>query len=283
MKKNLVLSVVSESTLFEYLLANVSGMSRNNLKSALKRGQILVDGKSRKDYALALKPGQKVEVVMGNVKAVSLPFPIMYEDSEILVINKPAGLLAIGSDKDNINTAYHAVTDYVKSSGGKGDRVFVVHRLDRDTSGLMLFAKNDKLKFAFQDNWEELCIFRGYTALVEGQMEDSEGTVSSWLRQTKTLLMYSSQTQGDGKFAVTKYRVLRCSPETSLLDIEIKTGRKNQIRVHMSDLGHPIVGDKKYGAKTNPLGRLGLHASKLTIKHPFNDRVLEFVSDSKFK
>jgi len=200
-------------------------------------------------------------------------FNIIYEDKDIIVIDKPAGMLSVSTDRDSENTAFRMVNDYMRSKRG---RVWIVHRLDRETSGVMLFAKSEKIKLLLQDNWEDMAIKRSYIAVVEGNVTVPERKITSWLKQTKTLRVYSSEKQGDGKHAITNYKVLKTSPDYSLLDISLETGRKNQIRVHMKDIGHPIAGDKKYGAETNPLGRIGLHASLLTLKHPITEEEMNF-------
>jgi 23S rRNA pseudouridine1911/1915/1917 synthase len=206
-----------------------------------------------------------------------MDIPILYEDDDIIVIDKPAGMLSISTDKERTNTAYHIVTDYMKNRAKSG-RVFIVHRLDRETSGVMLLAKNERTKHALQKRWDELALRRGYIAVVEGEVLPPEGKITSWLKQTKTLLMYSSKDKGQGKLAITKYCTLESTDRHSLLDVSLETGRKNQIRVHMKDVGHPIVGDKKYGAATNPIGRICLHASVLQIKHPVTGEELCFES-----
>ena len=268
MKKNAEFTVASDTTLLPFLLESFSGKSRNYVKGLLTRGQISVDGVKTTDYSRALKPGQRVTAqLIAPPPGYKMSIPVLYEDEDIIVINKPHGMLAIATDKERESTAYHIVRDYI-ASRTKSGRVFVVHRLDRETSGVMLLAKNEKTKLALQDNWDEAVLHRGYTAVVEGRVSEPSGTVKSWLRQTKTLLVYSAKREGDGKLAITNYRTLAATGEYSLLDISLATGRKNQIRVHMSDLGHPVAGDKKYGAKTDPLKRLALHASVLTIQYP---------------
>jgi 23S rRNA pseudouridine1911/1915/1917 synthase len=202
-------------------------------------------------------------------------FDIIYEDRDIIVIDKPAGMLSISTDKQSENTAYRFVNDYMRSKRG---RVWIVHRLDRDTSGVLLFAKSEKVKLKLQDNWDEMAALRGYVAVVEGRVNAPDGKITSWLKQTKTLVVYSSSREGDGKLAVTNYKLLRAANKYSLLEITLETGRKNQIRVHMKDIGHPITGDKKYGAARNPLHRTGLHASVLAVKHPFSGEEMRFES-----
>jgi len=248
------------------------------VKGLLTRGQILVDGERCTDYARSLLPGQQITVLhRAPVISEKPDIPIIYEDDDMIVIDKPAGMLTISTDKERANTAYYIVNDYMKSRAKSG-RVFIVHRLDRETSGVMLLAKNERTKYALQERWEELALRRGYVAVVEGKVLPPEGKITSWLKQTKTMWVYSSKQKGDGKLAVTNYCTLQSADSHSLLYISLETGRKNQIRVHMKDIGHPIVGDKKYGAFTNPAGRLCLHASVLAIKHPSTDEELRFES-----
>lgn len=202
---------------------------------------------------------------------------IIYEDKELIVVNKPSGLLTISTDKEKEKTLFHKVYMYIKKKN-KNNKVFIVHRLDKDTSGIVLFAKNESLKMKLQNDWEKTAIERKYVAIVRGNVEKKNGQVVSWLKETKTLMTYSSKQPNDGKKAITNYRLIGSNDTYSLLDIEIKTGRKNQIRVHMKDIGHSIVGDHKYGAKDG-FRRMYLHAYKLTIKHPVNGNVLEFETD----
>lgn len=199
---------------------------------------------------------------------------IVYEDSEIIVINKPSGLLSVSTLKESENTLFHQVYTYLKQKH-KNNKVFIVHRLDKDTSGLVLFAKNEKMKYLLQDNWDKLVINREYIAVVEGVVKNTK-TIKSWLKETEALVSYSSLKPNDGKLAITNYKSLTTNKSFSLLEIHILTGRKNQIRVHMKDNGSPIVGDKKYGAKTNPIKRLGLHANKLELIHPITKKVMVF-------
>ena len=278
MKKDLEFNVNAESTLLNFLLTCFPNKSRNYIKGILKRGQIMIDGTVCKDFAQALQSGQRVKALLSLSPVKNeMGIPIIYEDEDILVVDKPAGMLSISTDKESENTAYHIANDYMKNKPVRG-RVFIVHRLDRETSGVLLLAKSEKIKFTLQDYWDNNVIHRGYIALVEGKVQSSQERIVSWLKQTKTLLVYSSDRDGDGKKAITNYQTRQRAEKYSLLDISIETGRKNQIRVHMKDIGHPIAGDKKYGALTNPLGRLALHASELTIKHPSSGEQMRFES-----
>ncbi len=202
---------------------------------------------------------------------------IIYEDKDLIVVNKPAGLLTVSTDKEKEKTLFHKVYTYIKKKN-KNNKVFIVHRLDKDTSGIVLFAKNETIKLKLQNDWDKLAKERKYVAIVKGHMQKESAQIVSWLKETKTLMTYSSNIPNDGKKAITNYRVISSNNLYSLVDIEIKTGRKNQIRVHMKDLEHPIVGDHKYGNKDN-FKRMYLHAYKLTIEHPVTRKILEFETD----
>jgi len=199
---------------------------------------------------------------------------IVYEDKSIIVIDKPAGLLTMSTDNESERTLFHQVYTYLKQKN-KNNKVFIVHRLDKDTSGLVVFAKSEKDKAFLQENWNSFK--RKYVAIVEGIPEKKEDTIKTWLKETKTFLSYSSNKPNDGKLALTKYKVLKTNKNQSLLDIEILTGRKNQIRVHMKEIGNPILGDKKYGAKPNLT--FGLYAYYLQIIHPKTKQCITLVKD----
>jgi len=276
---NNIMEVEEPVGLLTFLLQNVSGKSRNNIKSLLTHREVTVDGIVQTKFDFILRAGQKVCVkkAVSRAQKYENEPEIIYEDADIIVINKPAGLVTVATDKEKENTAYSILTDYVRRKSPE-NRIFVVHRLDRDTSGVLLAAKNEKMKFALQDNWSELVTDRGYVAILEGRLENKSGRIKSWLRQTKTLLMYSSETTGDGLEAITNYKVIKENSHYSMVYINLETGRKNQIRVHMKDLGHSVAGDKKYGAATNPLKRLGLHACKLELKNPVTGKLMTFES-----
>lgn len=273
--KSIKLTVAEATTLLPFLLENVKG-SRNNIKSLLVKGQAAVDGEITTQFDRPLTPGQTVIILAAPPVANKLPFPIIFEDEHLIVINKPAGLLSIASDDEKNETAYHHVTDYIRAKDPTR-RIFVVHRLDRDTSGVLLFAKDENMKKALQDKWESLVIRRGYVAVTEGVPPKTEDTIRSFLRETKGHMVFSGRGT-DGKEAVTHYKVRLSNGQNSLLDVDIDTGRKNQIRVHMKDLNCPLVGDKKYDAKSNPLRRLGLHASELRFRHPYTGKEALFTA-----
>lgn len=196
---------------------------------------------------------------------------IIYEDKELLVINKPSKLLTISDGKKN-NTLYSMARSYVKKQH-KSNKIFIVHRLDKDTSGIVIFAKNEKLKKYLQDNWNKITK-REYIAILEGKLKNKNGVIKEYLKETKTHRVYATKNKS-GEYAETHYEVINYTNHNTLVKINIKTGKKNQIRVGFSNLGHSIVGDKKYGAKTNPIKRLGLHASSLNIT--INNKNYEFI------
>jgi len=273
--------VKEPAELLSFLLGSITNQSRNSIKSMLGRGQVSVNGKQETAFNAPLQPGQTVTVSMERV-VEQVPFvglAILHEDEDIIVIKKDAGLLSIAaSPEDNELTAYRQLTAHVRASH-PDNRIFVVHRLDRDTSGVMMFAKSKDVQQTLQNNWQDIVKERSYVALVEGKVKKPEGTISSWLKESKTLKMYSSPYPNDGQHAVTHYKVLQSNANFSLLDVHLETGRKNQIRVHMEEIGHPIVGDKKYGARSKAIGRLGLHARILAFEHPTTGKLMRFETD----
>jgi len=274
------LTVSEPQELMEFLLIKMPSQGRNNIKSLLTHRQVQVDAKVVTRYNHLLQVGQEVTIHWAIIRdeGPTTGLKILYEDSEMIIIDKPAGLLSIASDQEKLNTAYRQLRDYVSSSNPE-DRIFIVHRLDRDTSGVMMFVKNETLKHELQDTWKDTVIDRAYIAVVEGKIPDAQGTIKSWLKETKTKLMYSSSREGDGLKAITHFKVLQTSAKYSLLEIRLETGRKNQIRVHLQDIGHSIIGDKKYGSTTNPIGRLGLHAHILAFKHPVSGQMMRFETE----
>ena len=275
MKKETVFPVEEPASLLDFLLSHVEGQSRNSIKHLLSRGQVLVDNVPQRQFDFPLLPGQRV-TVLPQAKGATLPFPVLYEDGQLLVICKPAGLLSVATDTQKSRTAYRLTADYLKARDPKA-RLFVVHRLDRDTSGVLLFAKTEEMKSVLQDDWNDLVKKRGYWAVVEGETLPDSGECRSRLTENKNHKVYSAR-GNQGKEAVTRYAVRARRKGYSLLDVEIDSGRKNQIRVHLSELDHPVTGDDKYGARTDPMGRLGLHAYELTLKDPRSGKLLSFTA-----
>ncbi len=274
--------------LLDFLLEKLTNKSRNNIKSLLTHKMISVDGNIVSQYDFQLSKGDTVAIGKTTMKqkdqAKKTKLNIIYEDDDFIAINKPSGLLSIATEKEREFTAYHYLMDYIRA-GNLKNRVFVVHRIDKDTSGVLIVVKNSKLKDKLQLNWNELVSERKYIAIVEGTLKKKEGTIKTWLKEGNNTTMYSSHVKDDGQEAITHYKVLKENGKYSMLEVKIDTGRKNQIRVHMMEMGHPVVGDEKYLSKTNPLKRLGLHNNVLELKHPFTKKIYRFVAPvpSSFK
>lgn len=269
--------IVTEKTeLLPFLLKKID-RGRNYVKGVLKRGQVLVDGKTETAYNAVLFPNQQVDVLKEAPISHQLSgIDILYEDADLIVINKESGLLTIASKPhDKQRTAYRELTSYVKLNNPDA-RIYIVHRLDRDTSGVLVFAKNEQTKQILQSNWHDEVKERSYLALIEGKMEHKQDTITSWLKETKTHHVYVTPNKVGAKKAILHYTVLDRSSQYSLLKIDLDTGRKNQIRVQLASINHPVVGDKRYGAKGNPIGRLGLHAFGLSFKHPVTKKIMRF-------
>ena len=279
--KNIKQYTVKEACeLLEFLLKTFSSQSRNSVKSLLGSHRVAVNGAPVTQFNFVLYPDDVVIISDSPIRRKSRSnLPIIFEDENVIVINKPTKLLSVPSDNEKGSTAYRMVNDYLQQKD-RHNRAFIVHRLDEDTSGVLLFAKNDKTAKALTDgtNWNNLTKKRGYYAIVEGQMKQKSGTIRSYLKKNSLNLMYSSPKSGDGQLAITHYQVLRENDKYSLLDVNIDTGRKNQIRVHLGERGHNVIGDDKYGEPSNPIGRLGLHAYELDIINPFNGKLMKFVA-----
>lgn len=203
---------------------------------------------------------------------------ILYEDHDIIVVDKIAGLLTMGTEREKEKTAYFILTDYVKKGNERSKkRLFIVHRLDRDTSGILIFAKSENVKRYLQNNWKEFS--KKYFTVVCGKLKDKEGVITSYLSENKTFRVFSVKKPDEGKFSKTGYKVIKESDKYSLLEIKLLTGRKNQIRVHLSEKGHPVVGDKIYGIADKGIKRLALHSGSLTIKHPSTQEEMTFKTE----
>ena len=200
---------------------------------------------------------------------------ILYEDRDILVVDKPAGLLTMGTDSDKTRTAYFFLTDYVRKGYSKSrSRIFIVHRLDRETSGVVIFAKNIEAKVRLQDQWKDT--EKKYLAVVHGQCARMSGTITTYLAENKAHIMYSTSDRTKGKLSTTGYKVLKQTKDAALLELDLWTGRKHQIRVHLAGIGHAVIGDRKYGKEDRDHTRLALHARSISFKHPFSRQQLTF-------
>lgn len=271
--------VHEECELLAFLFAKFPNLSRNAVKSILSGHFVAVNGAPVSQYNLLLSKDDVVIVSKQRItKKNRQDLPIIFENEEFIVINKPSGLLTIPSDNEKGRTAYRMVNDYMQQKD-KHSRIFVVHRLDEDTSGVLMFAKNAKIKDTLQKNWSEIVLERGYYAVVEGKMKEKEKTLTNYLAENSLNLMYVTNDKVKGKKCVTHYKVMKSNNEYSLLDVKIDTGRKNQIRVQLGHLGNHVIGDDKYGEPKDPLKRLGLHAYKLKFVHPISKKVYEFTAE----
>lgn len=268
--------VAEDATLLDFLFKQFEDKSKTTVKSYLYNRQVSINGTVSTQFNDTLRAGDSVEINFGRVSE-SLRHPmlrIVFEDDYLIVIEKRHGLLSIATDKITQKTAFNILSDYVKKKN-PDYRIFVLHRLDRETSGLMMFSKNQDIKYKMQTSWEEIVVERKYYAVTEGVVQKDEEIISTYLTESKALIVYAT-TKEEGKIANTGYRVLRRSDKNTLLELELETGRKNQIRCHLNYIGYPIIGDKKYGAKTNPIGRVALHAGVLAFIHPVTGEHLRF-------
>lgn len=278
--------VVKEKTTIMGLLAGC-GYTKTKVKQLLHHRAISVGGLvlSRPDHELTAgeEVGIKSAQEMSAAEQECPGLEILFEDEALVVIDKPAGLLTIASETEKTKTAYYKLTAFMKErSGSSKERIFIVHRLDQGTSGLLVFAKSEETKRILQENWPT--VEKKYVALVEGVPKEKEGTIRSYLFESKALRVYTvGANHAEGKLAVTHYAVSKANEAYALLEVTLETGRKNQIRVHLADLGHPVAGDKKYGAKSNPCGRMALHASYLSFAHPESGQRLEFRVKTPYK
>lgn len=266
------LIVTKEDTLLNYLLNNLA-MPNKTIKNYLKHG-IYVNNVKTTKYNYPIFTGMEINIPSKSSNQSELPFPIIYEDDYLIVVNKPANLLTIATTKEKDKTLYHIVGEYLRRTN-KNAKVFIIHRLDKDTSGIVVLAKDEKTKNILQENWNDYVSLREYTAVVYGHLKVKEKRIVQKLKETKTNLVYISKDE-DAKEAITNYKVLKETSNYSLLSVNIETGRKNQIRVALASLNNPIVGDKKYGDKKDKNERLYLHANRLKMYYPVIKKELLF-------
>ncbi len=266
-----------QERLLDYLLATMSDRKRTTVKDFLKHNQVMVNGNVTRRWDLPLRAGDTVRVnTSREFQLFRNPrLHIMYEDDDIIVVNKGYGLLSVGTDSKREGTAYSLLREYVKRVDPR-QKLFIVHRLDQQTSGVMLFAKSAEAKEAMQHNWNNMVLERKYAAIVKGRPDPAEGTITSYLAENAAHEVYSTDKPSEGKLAVTRYRTVRTRGGYSLLEVQLETGRKNQIRVHLAEQGLPIVGDRRYGSDISPIHRLALHAETLRFVHPVTRRDMYF-------
>jgi len=272
------LKVTEQTELMVFLLAKMGGMSRNSIKSLLSHRQVSVNNKVTTQFNTLLKAGDVVVISTskGNTELTHPKLRIIHEDDSIIVVLKKEGLLTVSTGKGDETTAFSILKNHVKKASPQ-NRIYVVHRIDRETSGVIIFAKNRETQLALQENWHRIVTRRIYVAIVEGKVEKEKDTIVSWLTENeKSLKIHSSAVDNGGQQAITHYKVLTQNDKFSLLELQLETGRKNQIRVHLQGIGHPIAGDKKYGSSLNPLGRMALHARLIEFIHPHTGKKVSF-------
>lgn len=259
------LTVKKEGELLDYLYNNLD-MPKKRIKQYLTHGSIFVNETKTTKYNYRVLPGMNIMIDTDNKNKHTLPFDILFEDDHIIVVNKPSGLLTIATAKEKEKTLFHIVREYLVSKD-KYAKVFIVHRLDKDTSGIVVLAKDEKTKNKLQENWNDYVSLREYVAVVHGKLNKQSDRIVQHLKETKTNLVYVSR-DNDGKEAITNYKVIKENDSYSMVSITLETGRKNQIRVAFNTLRHPIVGDKKYSNIKDNESRLYLHANRLKMYYP---------------
>lgn len=270
--------VYVETTLLEFLLFKMADSSRNTVKSLLSHHLVAVDGVPVSQFDYKLYPEDVVIVSKRPIhKRPVAEFKILLEDEDIIAIDKPSGLLSVATDREKGKTAFRMVSDYYREKNHKG-RIHLVHRLDQDTSGVLVFAKSHEVREALQNAWQDIVSKRYYYAIVDGHMEKSAGDLTDYLYQDSCNLMRVTKNKSQGKLCITHYQVARERGPYTLLKVAIDSGRKNQIRVQLGHIGHNVIGDDKYGEPSNPLNRLGLHAYELAFVNPLNKKVYDIVS-----
>ena len=279
-----------DTALLQYLYDILAGQSRSGIKAYLTRGQVTVNGQSTTAFDHPVHKGDRIAILdrgtmvkkRGGEKETRVK--IVFEDEWLIVVDKRSGVLSMSTGAEGEVTAYSLISDYLKRMHGRNSKVFIVHRLDRETSGLIIFARDEETQARLQDGWNSNILERRYVAVLEGCLPEPEGVHRSWLKENpKSLKMSSSPTDNGGKEAVTRYRQLLPEPGSdaghvhySLAEFDLETGRKNQIRIHAAEMGCPVAGDRKYGARTNPLGRLALHARSISFRHPWTGKIMKF-------
>lgn len=265
------------SGLLAFLYSVMPDRKKTSVKSLLKYGQVMAGGEVTTRFDHPLSPGMTVSVnhTRPFVVFYNRRIKLVYEDDDIIVINKGYGLLSMGNDKIREGTAYSILREYIKMKDPR-NKLFIVHRLDQHTSGLMVFAKSTEAKERLQHNWNNMVLRRQYVCVVEGKVSPAEGIVKTLLAENTQHQVYVTDDPETGKPAMTRYKTLKSANGYTLLEVELETGRKNQIRVHMKHLGNPVAGDRKYGAKSSPINRLALHAMTIRFVHPVTGKLMDF-------
>lgn len=275
--------VKEEIKLIDFLREKMSSYSKNNIKSFLSKEMVSINNKIVSQYDYKLEKDDVVEIKNNYIKnkKYNIKIKILYEDNYIIVIDKPSGLLTMASNKEKKKTAYNIVREYLIESN-KNNKIFIIHRLDKDTSGVLIFAKDLNTKSLFQNKWSENVLSKEYVAVVEGHPKANKGTIKTYLKENSQGYVFSVKSKKEGKIAITSYEKIKENKRYTMVKVFIKTGRKNQIRVHLKELGYPIVGDKKYGSGLDPVKRLCLHAKRLELINPINNKEMVFESNTPF-
>ena len=269
--------VAAPLTLLDALAEVYPDSSKTSLRQILQSGRVRVNGETEKDAKLQLDADDVLDIAQKSDRAVLPPgLLILYEDVDVIVVFKANGLLTVATERERENTAQAWLNVYLGAR--REERIHVVHRLDRETSGVLVFAKNFHAREQLKEQFAAHAVDRIYIAIVEGEMHPPDGTIRSYLFERKDLRMVSVDARPDAKLAITHYRTIGKSAAYSMLEVRLETGRKNQIRAHLSEAGHPVVGDQMYDSKINPLGRLGLHAKLLGFAHPTTGRKMVFTA-----
>jgi 23S rRNA pseudouridine1911/1915/1917 synthase len=270
--------VYHETQLLPFLIEKMAPQSTNNVRRIIANHQVSVGGAPVSLFAYSLYPEDEVVVSYNRIaRHERHDLPIIYEDEDIIAIDKPSGLLSTATDREKGHTAYRLVSDYITEKD-RNARIFVVHRLDEDTSGVLIFAKKWDVREALQNNWQVCVSNRSYYAIVEGEDIAEDGTLRDYLAQDSFQLVYVTKNKTKGKLAVTHFKKLATKKGYALLDVMIDSGRKNQIRVQLGNIGHYVIGDDKYGEPSNPLKRLGLHAYELDFENPLTGKKYKIVA-----
>lgn len=282
---NFAVTEANAAPLLEFVRAAMPQTKRTELKQLLSHDQIAVNGTPTRQFDTALHPGDEVQVNLTREFRVfrNRRISLLYEDDDILVVNKGYGLLSVAADnqrrrpneKKSAETAYSIMREYVKWQD-PNNKLFIVHRLDRDTSGIMMFAKSQEIQEKLRHNWNNTVLERRYVAVLDGRLDPAEDTIKTYLAENSRYEVYSTPNPEEGKLAVTRYKTLNQANGHTLVEVSLDTGRKNQIRVHLSERGFPVSGDRRYGGKSSPIGRLCLHAQSLKFVHPTTGRLMHF-------
>ena len=275
--KEIKLVPTERMELLQFLYANSGGRSRTTVKSFLSNRQVAINGiiATQFNFMVGTRDVVTINLGMSGNEFRNPMLRIVYEDDYVILIDKKYGLLSMASDTERERTAYFILSDYVKSKDSK-NRIFIIHRLDRETSGLLLFAKSLEIQHMFQSNWNDIVLERKYVAVVEGCPPQDNGIIKTYLAENRAYNVYVTNNPHEGELAITAFDVIRKGKDNTLVELELETGKKNQIRVHMQHMGCSIIGDRKYGGSQSPIGRLALHASRIRFYHPILEKEMLF-------